>query len=91
MAECKLVYINYRGRAELIRFILAQAEVKYDDSRIELEKWAELRPGNIIATCKIMLYIANSYMPAGHSTLQSSPCCFRIFRNSVWNPAIYGG
>ena len=51
MAECKLVYINYRGRAELIRFILAQAEVKYDDSRIELEKWAELRPGNIIATC----------------------------------------
>lgn len=46
MAEYKLVYLNYRGRAELIRFILAYAGVKYEDSRIDPEKWPEMRPGS---------------------------------------------
>ena len=42
---CKLVYVNSRGRAELIRFILAQAEVPYEDSRINLAELQEARDG----------------------------------------------
>ena len=53
MAEYKLVYLNYRGRAELIRFILAYAGVRYEDSRIDPEKWPELRPGSSLATLEM--------------------------------------
>lgn len=49
MEEYKLVYLKYRGRAELIRFIFAHADVKYDDHREEPEKWTELRPGRALA------------------------------------------
>jgi len=48
MAEYKLVYLNYRGRAELIRFILAYTGVKYEDSRLAPEKWPEARPGSSV-------------------------------------------
>ena len=44
MATYKLVYIDGRGRAELVRFILAQADVKYEDSRIPMSGWSEFRP-----------------------------------------------
>ena len=44
MANYKLVYLNYRGRAELIRFIFAQAAVPYEDVRISPEKLAEYKP-----------------------------------------------
>lgn len=45
MADYKLVYLNYRGRAELIRFILAHAGVAYEDSRIDTDSWLKQRPG----------------------------------------------
>lgn len=45
MADYKLVYLNYRGRAELIRFIFAYAGVAYEDSRIDAESWPKKRPG----------------------------------------------
>ena len=45
MATIKLHYLNLKGRAELIRFILAQADVDYEDDRIETERWAETMPG----------------------------------------------
>ena len=47
--EYRLIYLNCRGRAELIRFILAQAGVEYEDHRIELAEWAEKRAGIAIA------------------------------------------
>lgn len=47
MAEYKLVYLDYRGRAELIRFILAHAGVAYDDTRIEPDSWLKYRPGKL--------------------------------------------
>lgn len=43
MANYKLVYLNYRGRAELIRFIFAQASVEYEDDRISPEEWQSCR------------------------------------------------
>ena len=52
MADYTLVYLNYRGRAELIRFIFAQTGIKYEDTRIDPAKWAEKRAGIIIQECK---------------------------------------
>jgi len=40
----KLTYFNGRGRAELIRMIFAQAEVQYEDVRIERAQWQQLQP-----------------------------------------------
>ena len=44
MSQYKLTYFNGRGRAELIRLILAQAGVKYEDNRVAGEQWTELKP-----------------------------------------------
>eukprot|EP00090_Calanus_glacialis_P010709 TRINITY_DN1915_c0_g1_i2.p1 TRINITY_DN1915_c0_g1~~TRINITY_DN1915_c0_g1_i2.p1 ORF type:complete len:224 (-),score=88.34 TRINITY_DN1915_c0_g1_i2:119-733(-) len=43
MSGIKLTYFNLKGRAELARLILAQAEVEYEDCRIEREEWPELK------------------------------------------------
>jgi len=43
MAQYKLTYLNYRGRAELIRFILSQAGIDFEDCRIAPEEWQEYR------------------------------------------------
>lgn len=43
MESYKLIYFNMKGRAELIRFIFAQAGVKYEDERIISEQWPELK------------------------------------------------
>ena len=40
----KLTYFNLKGRAELARLILAQAEVAYDDRRISKEEWRSVKP-----------------------------------------------
>lgn len=39
-----LIYFNARGRAELVRLILAYAEVDYVDRRITSEDWSVLKP-----------------------------------------------
>jgi len=39
--ELKLMYFNGRGRAEVARLILAEADIKYEDCRIEGKVWAE--------------------------------------------------
>lgn len=44
MPSYKLIYFNSKGRAELSRFILAQAGVEYEDVRLTKEQWAELKP-----------------------------------------------
>ncbi len=40
----KLIYFNFEGRAEAIRFIFAQAGVAYEDKRLTSEEWAQLKP-----------------------------------------------
>ena len=44
MSQYRLIYFNSKGRAELTRFIFAQAGVKYEDKRITKEEWVELKP-----------------------------------------------
>ena len=41
MATPKLVYVNSRGRAELIRFIFAYKDVEYVDERKEIASLKE--------------------------------------------------
>ncbi len=49
MAAYKFTYLNYRARGELVRFILAYAEVDYEDVRLPPEKWMqEIRPSECI-------------------------------------------
>lgn len=42
--KCRLVYFNSRGLAELIRLVLAQAGVEYEDVRLDKEKFQEIKP-----------------------------------------------
>ena len=44
MPTYKLTYFNARGAAEMVRFIFAQAGVKYEDVRVEGEEWPKLKP-----------------------------------------------
>lgn len=44
MPTYKLYYFNIKGRAELIRWIFAQAGVEYEDIRLTKEQWAEMKP-----------------------------------------------
>ena len=44
--KMKLIYLKQwgMGRAELIRLILAHVEADYEDCRLEIEEWEDLRP-----------------------------------------------
>ncbi|XP_035882240.1 hematopoietic prostaglandin D synthase isoform X1 [Phyllostomus discolor] len=44
MPSYKLTYFNMRGRAEIIRYIFAYLDIKYDDHRIEYADWPEVKP-----------------------------------------------
>ena len=44
MSSYKLVYFNHRGVAEVIRFIFAQAEVTFEDVRVNGEEWLKMKP-----------------------------------------------
>ena len=44
MSTYKLTYFNTRGRAEISRFIFAQAGVAYEDNRVAGEDWVKFKP-----------------------------------------------
>lgn len=46
MSTYKLLYFNARGRAEVCRFVFAQAGVEYEDVRVKWgsEEWEKLKP-----------------------------------------------
>ena len=45
--KIKLTYFNAKGRGELSRLILAHAAVPYEDDRISMEEWPELKPSTL--------------------------------------------
>ena len=45
MSSYKLYYFDGRGRAELSRFVFAQAGVEYEDVRVAGAEWGKLKPG----------------------------------------------
>ena len=46
MAPYKLFYLNFRGRAEVIRYMFKLKDVEFEDIRMEpdSETWQELKP-----------------------------------------------
>ncbi|KAJ8381010.1 hypothetical protein SKAU_G00017880 [Synaphobranchus kaupii] len=44
MLPYKLIYFNMRGRAELSRYILAYAEIPFQDQRVEWKDWPSFKP-----------------------------------------------
>lgn len=47
MPQYKLVYFNLRGRGEPIRWVMAAAELQYEDVRYNKEtEWPFKKPGN---------------------------------------------
>lgn len=44
MSNYKLIYFNIRGRAEIIRYIFAYLDIKYEDHRIEQADWPKIKP-----------------------------------------------
>ena len=45
MAKYRLVYFDGRGRAEIIRIIFSAAYVQFEDGRIDVKDWPDLKPG----------------------------------------------
>ncbi|KAM9678487.1 hematopoietic prostaglandin D synthase isoform 2-T2 [Trichechus inunguis] len=43
MPNYKLTYFNMRGRAEIIRYIFAYLDIKYEDYRIEPADWPDIK------------------------------------------------
>lgn len=43
MTTYKLIYFNFRGRAEITRCLFSLAGQKFDDHRIQLVDWAILK------------------------------------------------
>jgi len=48
----KLTYFNGKGRAELSRYIFAQAGVAYEDMRVEHSQWSQLKPSERRSVCR---------------------------------------
>ena len=86
MAMYKLVYFNAGGRAEVIRFIFAQAGVAYEDKRVERGEWEKLKPttptgevpllevdGKVLHGSKpIARFLAKRFGLAGDNDLQAA-------------------
>ena len=51
----KLTYFNGRGRAEAARLLLAQAEISYEDKRVEFPEWPNLKPSMYLITYGFLL------------------------------------
>ncbi len=61
MPHYKLTYFNTMGRAEAIRLLFAQAEIPYDDVRIEKEQWPDLKPSIVIFIICILKSIRHHF------------------------------
>ena len=48
----KVTYFDVRGRAEVVRLLLAAAGQKFEDERIDPKQWLSLKPS---ATCLFVL------------------------------------
>jgi len=88
----KLTYFDARGRAEMARFLLVNAGVKYEDVRLNDEKWQELKPstpkaalpifehkGNMLCeSMAIARYIARETNQYGSNNYEAAVCDMMI-------------
>ena len=45
MPKYQLIYFKARARAEVARLLFAEASVEYEDTRVELDEWPAMKPG----------------------------------------------
>ena len=57
MVHYKLSYFNVRGRAEIARFMFAEAGVPYEDHRFEFAQWPEEKASTLIEPIFISAYV----------------------------------
>jgi len=86
MPSYKLVYFNTRGRAEISRWVFAQAGVEYEDTRVDMEQWAKLKPGSPTGTAPylevdnakiggsgaVSMFLAKEFGLAGSSNIEEA-------------------
>ena len=89
MASYKLTYLNYRGRAELIRFILSQAGLQFEDCRLPPEKWQETRPSKLLQFCKDPIIIARRHACSIYKQLCMPVKSLTLIRVHTHTPAHY--
>ena len=65
MPTYKLYYFPGRGRAELIRWIFAQADVPYEDKRIAGEEWAKFKPDTPYGSMPVVEIDGKRYAGSG--------------------------
>ena len=46
--KVKLVYFHGRGRAEIVRWVLAAANMEWEDERISFDDWPALKPSECV-------------------------------------------
>jgi len=51
----RIHYFNARGRAELIRLILVEAEVEFEETKIPLAEWSDYDKGKLSKKCLLIL------------------------------------
>jgi len=47
MPSYKLLYFNFKGRAEIIRLLFAEGGVDYEDKRFDPQEWPSIKPGKL--------------------------------------------
>ena len=65
MPTYKLYYFPGKGRAELIRWIFAQADVPYEDKRIAGEEWAKFKPDTPYGSMPVVEIDGKRYAGSG--------------------------
>jgi len=86
MPNYKLVYFNGRGRGEVARFLLLQVGVEFEDYRVAVEEWKEMKPTILTQTLPLLevdnekitgsgpinRYLANEFNLGGKSNLEKA-------------------
>jgi len=88
MPNYKLTYFNSRGKAETIRMLFAEANVQYEDNRLDRANWPNLKPtmpfgqvpvlevdGKVLPQSKaIAKYVAKELHLDGKNSLEAAFC-----------------
>ena len=48
--KVQLLYFDGRGRGEIIRMILSYGGVEFEDKRVKMEEWPQLKPSKNISS-----------------------------------------